>query len=133
MLLPKRQHWVSEVPCKFVQETNHIISTNPTPDYTFKAKPYWANWNKLPEIPEEPNPPAPELEPVPPAAAEEPLPGVPIEVAQRNHMSHQVQTDKPAPYMHKTSSAHHMDSLESPYAVFSFKYRSSGKLSSPLT
>ena len=98
-----------------------------SPDSTFQPKPYWANWNKLPEIPEEQSLPEPEPEPEPPAAANETLPGVPMEVAQRNNMSHQVQTDKPAPYMHKTSSAHHMDSLDCPYAVFSFKYRSSGK------
>jgi len=100
---------------------------NSVPGFSVQPKPYWSSWNKLPEIPEEQK--APEPEPEPPVATEEPLPGVPIDVAQRNNMSHQVHTDKPVPYTHRTSAARPMDSLDSPYAVFIFKYRSSGKSS----
>lgn len=52
---------------------------------------------------------------------------IPEEVAQRNHVSHQVQRGKPVVYAHKTAKPKYMDSHESPYAVFVFNYRSEGK------
>lgn len=100
------------------------LSSNTTPGLSFQPKPYWSTWNQLPEEQK-----ASEPEPTPPMITTDTLPGVPIEVAQRNNMSHQVHTDAPAPYIHRTSAARPMDSLDSPYAVFIFKYRSSGKSS----
>lgn len=60
------------------------------------------------------------------AGAEEPLYIVPDEVAQRKGVSHQVQTGKPVPYVHKKSAPRYLDTFKNPYAVFVFHYRSKG-------
>ena len=90
------------------------ISTPPKP------KPYWSKWRNPntvieAEMEEEQAPPPEELE--------EPLYRIPAEVAQRNMMSHQVRPGRPAAYTHKRNKPKYMDTHESPYAVFLFKYR----------
>ena len=90
------------------------ISTLPKP------KPYWSTWRNPntitgAEIEEEQVPALRE--------SEEPVYSIPVEVAQRNMMSHQVRPDRPAAYTHKRNKPKYMDTHENPYAVFLFKYR----------
>ena len=90
------------------------VSTPPKP------KPYWSKWrnpNTISEVEmEEEQAPSPE-------EFEEPVYSIPAEVAQRNMMSHQVRPGRPAAYTHKRNKPKYMDTHESPYAVFLFKYR----------
>ena len=90
------------------------LSTQPKP------KPYWSNWRDPKtiagaEIEEEPI--------LTPDELAEPVYSIPAEVAQRNQMSHQVYPSSPAAYTHKKNKPKYMDTHESPYAVFMFKYR----------
>lgn len=90
------------------------ISTPPKP------KPYWSKWRNLNTIAEaemeEDRAPSPE-------ELEEPVYSIPAEVAHRNMMSHQVRPGRPAAYTHRRNKPKYMDTHESPYAVFLFKYR----------
>ena len=86
-------------------------------------KPYWSTWNydplyEEPDIEDEP------MEDPEPEEQEGPLYSVPAEIAERRHMSHQVQTGKPAVYLHKVSTPKYMDTHDRPYAAFTFNYRS---------
>lgn len=86
-----------------------------------RAKPYWSTWNnghsdQIPDIEEEPA--------AEPESEEGPLYSVPVEIAERNSMSHQVQVGRPAVYLHKVSKPKYMDSHDNPYAAFTFQYRS---------
>ena len=85
-----------------------------------KPKPYWSKWRNPnaiveAEIEQEQAPSPEELG--------EPLYSIPAEVAQRNMMSHQVRPGRPAAYTHKSNKPKYMDTHDSPYAVFVFKYR----------
>ncbi|CAF9904131.1 MAG: hypothetical protein ALECFALPRED_004860 [Alectoria fallacina] len=90
------------------------ISTPPKP------KPYWSKWRNpntsVEAEKEEEHAPSPE-------EVEEPVYNVPADVARRNMMSHQVRPGRPAAYTHKRNKPKYMDTHESPYAVFLFKYR----------
>lgn len=92
-------------------------------------KPYWSTWR----IPYSPftDSPAKQEPPAPPPPCEDPLYPVPRAVARRHGTSHQVQPGKAAPYMHKKNKPQYMDDMESPYAVFEFRYRDKGIPSSP--
>lgn len=86
-----------------------------------RAKPYWSKWNnghsdQIPDIEEEP--------PAEPEPEEGPLYSVPVGIAERSSMSHQVQIGRPAVYLHKVSKPKYMDSHDNPYAAFTFQYRS---------
>ena len=87
-------------------------------------KPYWSTWR----IPHSPftDSPAKQEPPPPPPPCEDPLYPVPRAVARRHGTSHQVQPGKAAPYMHKKNRPQYMDGMESPYAVFEFRYRDKG-------
>ena len=93
------------------------ISTPPKP------KPYWSKWRNPNAIfgveTEEEQSPSPE-------ELEEPVYSIPADVAQRNMMTHQVRPGRPAAYTHKRNKPRYMDTHESPYAVFVFKYRAKG-------
>ena len=89
----------------------------PTPP---KPKPYWSKWRN-PDTTAEAELEA-DQEPSP-EELEEPIYSIPAEVAQRNMMSHQVRPGRPAAYTHKRNKPKYMDTHESPYAVFLFKYR----------
>lgn len=90
------------------------ISTPPKP------KPYWSTWRKPNTIAEAERE---EEKAPPPEEVEEPVYNIPAEVAQRNMMSHQVRSGRPAAYTHKRNKPKYMDTHEDPYAVFLFKYR----------
>lgn len=91
-----------------------------------RPKPYWLSWKQPMENDAERKPP------YPPAKPAEPLYSVPVEVAERMNMSHQVHLGQPAEYVHKRASPRYMDDFQSPYAVFVFKYRSKGIFTQPL-
>ena len=87
-------------------------------------KPYWANWNKPPSSSETPH-----AEPQKCAEPRDaytypasPLPVVPC--GKVKDASHGIQTGKGADYSHKCRKPIYIDTMESPYAVFSLKYRS---------
>lgn len=115
--------WASPVASPKHEELKSVAAQIPT---TFsistpsKPKPYWSNWRHPNIIAEagrdEEQAPSPE-------EVEEPVYSVPAEVAQRNMMSHQVRPGRPAAYTHKRNKPKYMDTHESPYAVFLFKYR----------
>ena len=90
------------------------ISTLPKP------KPYWSTWRNANTVAgaeiEQAQPPSPE-------ELQDPIYSIRAEVAQRNMMSHQVRLGRPAAYTHKRNKPKYMDTHESPYAVFLFKYR----------
>ena len=90
----------------------------PVMPMSLQPKPYWSKWKAGPD-------PEPEPEPEP-EAVEEPIHQIPMDVAQRHWMSHQVLLGKPATYMHRTSKPKYIDTHENPYAVFVFHYRSKG-------
>ena len=104
-----------------------LISPTPRPH----PKPYWSTWR----IPHSPftDSPAKQEPPPPPTPCEDPLYPVPRAVARRHGTSHQVQPGKAAPYMHKKNRPQYMDGMESPYAVFEFRYRDKGISSSLLS
>ncbi len=85
-------------------------------------KPYWSTW-RIPYSPFTDSPPKQEP---PPPPCEDPLYPVPRAVARRHGTSHQVQPGKAAPYLHKKNRPQYMDDMESPYAVFEFRYRDKG-------
>lgn len=81
-------------------------------------KPYWNEWNKRPAISSS------HLARPLYIAHEEPLPLVPKHAARAKHVEHQVKTGKGAPYLHLCARPEYLDSMQQPYAVFTFKYRS---------
>jgi len=101
-----------------------------------QVKPYWAAWNKPPSPPpaKEPNTSRRRSEVSAKAYVvnEEPLYSVPEEIAAKKRTSHQVQPGPGAMYAHKVHSPRYMDSMEEPYAVFVFKYRSKGSFLHPV-
>ena len=92
------------------------------------AKPYWSKWKDAAEA-HDLGMYRDLLRSQMPFGAEEPLYVVPDEVAQRKCVSHQVQTGKPVPYVHKKSAPKYLDNFNNPYAVFVFHYRSKGMFS----
>jgi len=101
-------------------------STNPY------IKTYWSAWNRprSPPPAEQPNTSRKRSDASTSAYAyivdEDPLYSVPEEIATKKQTSHQVQPGPGAMYAHKVHSPRYMDSMEEPYAVFVFKYRSKG-------
>ena len=81
-------------------------------------KPYWNDWNKRPAISSS------RLARSLYIAPEEPMPLVPKQAARAKHVEHQVKTGKGAPYLHLCARPEYLDSMQQPYAVFTFKYRS---------
>jgi hypothetical protein len=89
------------------------------PDHhSINPKPYWNDWNKRPSI-------------LTPRSArnvyiapEEPMPLVPKQAARAKRVEHQVKTGKGAQYIHLCARPEYLDSMQQPYAVFIFKYRS---------
>ncbi|KAG9548570.1 hypothetical protein KCU79_g14847, partial [Aureobasidium melanogenum] len=81
-------------------------------------KSYWNDWNKRPTLSS--YRPARALY----IAPEEPMPLVPKQAARARHVEHQVKTGKGAPYLHLCARPEYLDSMQQPYAVFTFKYRS---------
>lgn len=81
-------------------------------------KSYWNDWNKRPTLSS--YRPARALY----IAPEEPMPLVPKQAARAGHVEHQVKTGKGAPYLHLCARPEYLDSMQQPYAVFTFKYRS---------
>ncbi|KAK6001896.1 hypothetical protein QM012_002386 [Aureobasidium pullulans] len=81
-------------------------------------KPYWNDWNKRPK--------SSSYRAARPLyiAPEEPMPLVPKQAARAKHVEHQVKTGKGAPYLHLCARPEYLDSMQQPYAVFTFKYRS---------
>lgn len=103
-------------PEPLVPQTPPSLSISSQP----KPKPYWSKWRNPNAIVETEI----EKEQAPsPEELGEPLYSIPAEVAQRNMMSHQVRPGRPAAYTHKSNKPKYMDTHESPYAVFLFKYR----------
>lgn len=85
-----------------------------------KSKPYWSTWRNANIAAEagieQSRPPSPE-------DFQAPIYSIRAEVAQRNMMSHQVRPGRPAAYTHKRNKPKYIDTHQSPYAVFLFKYR----------
>lgn len=96
------------------------VSSNPLLRMDPRPKPHWLSWKQSIGAFSTVKPLTPPVETI------RPLYSVPFDIAQRKNMSHQVHLGQPAAYVHKRASPKYMDSFESPYAVFVFKYRSKG-------
>lgn len=83
-----------------------------------KPKPYWNDWNKRPAVSSS------RLARPLYIAPEEPMPLVPKQATRAKNVEHQVKTGKGAPYLHLCARPEYLDSMQQPYAVFTFKYRS---------
>lgn len=94
-------------------------------DPTAYIKPYWKDWNKPFSRNESTDPGPKKIHDEPrevytyPASS---LPAVPKKKV--TDASHGIQTGRGADYTHKTHRPVYIDTMERPYAVFSFKYRS---------
>lgn len=84
----------------------------------FQAQPS-ANHSGVPEF----------VIPVPPedGTGEQPLYTVPEGIAQAKSLSHQVQIGRPADYSHRVRVPEYFDTMEEPYAKFTFNYRVKGR------
>ncbi len=100
------------------------------PSVTSNVKPYWAAWNRSRSPPTAEQSNTSRKRSDSPSYVyvvdEEPLYSVPEDVAAQKKASHQVQPGPGALYVHKVHTPRYMDSMEEPYAVFVFKYRSKG-------
>ena len=89
------------------------------------VKPYWKDWNRPPAGSDVSDSNTKKKRDQPrevylyPAMPLQPLPS-----NKAKDASHGVQTGRGADYSHKTRKPTYIDTMESPYAVFSFKYRS---------
>ncbi|KAL1302488.1 hypothetical protein AAFC00_002879 [Neodothiora populina] len=111
---------------KAEQTTNSSDGTAPHLPHT---KEYWKSWNKRPgsllskeeqDSAKNRNAQDPYLGPA------EPLPLIPEDssLAIKGKIKHQVQIGKAAAYFHLCARPEYLDSMNLPYAVFTFKYRS---------
>lgn len=99
-----------------------------SPGPSVSPKPYWATWattqpSQTPLCKDTPGSPGGRaatlyLEP------EELLYKIPETLAEKEQLEHQVRVGKGAEYHHRVGRPAYIDSLEKPYAVFRFKYRS---------
>lgn len=100
-------------------------------DFQPKFKPYWAIWNNPAKNSKFLHPPnsnpnvSIRREPRDPYIypAEE-TPKLPADVAEKRGINRAITTGKGAPYVHRCERPQYLDTVQKPYAVFSFKYRS---------
>lgn len=88
-----------------------------------RIKPYFKEWNKRPASILSDPAKAPKI-PMPYIAPAEPLIPVAEDKAAEKGVGHQVRIGEAASYTHLVSRPEYLDSLEKPYAVFNFRYRS---------
>ncbi|KAL6720667.1 hypothetical protein ACLMJK_002592 [Lecanora helva] len=93
-------------------QARSIVPLTTTPS----TKPYWATWK-------DPYPLEKTKDDDRGAAVETPIYTISESLAERNKTSHQVRPSLPAKYTHRTSKPRYMDTMEQPYAVFTFHYR----------
>lgn len=93
----------------------------PDSDPKFAAKPYWNDWNKSPSETVAQNAKPPQERRNPYQYPAPPRPTIPSD--QAKGVSHGVHVGKGANYAHKSRRPVYIDSMEKPYAIFTFKYR----------
>lgn len=94
-------------------------STAGETEATFQMKPYWSSWNKPPE----PDPESPSARRNPFKYPAEPTPAI-SRTAVHHSVSSQVRIGPGADFFHETAKPQYIDSMDAPYAIFRFKYRS---------
>ena len=92
-----------------------------TPHPAASEKPYWTPWEEA-----RANRSSTDQLMFEAYGAESHLYNIPKDVAGRKCLSHQVQVGRPVAYAHKVATPQYLDSLEKPYAIFIFHYRSQG-------
>ena len=94
-----------------------------------QIKPYWATWKQTgkPESPDTNSAKKRSRAEKIYVAPSEPLHAIPQKTAQEKQADHQVKAGRGAAYYHRVGKPEYLDSMEKPYAVFTFKYRSKGK------
>lgn len=92
-------------------------------------KPYFASWQPLARAPSTKSQKRASIIDRAYTHTEEPPLAIPNAAAEQAHLSHAMQPGKGTYYSHATLQPLYIDSMDRPYAVFCFKYRSSGKLS----
>lgn len=109
------------------QARSHASSRRPARTTTSVAlepviKPYWADWDKPQQGTSRPRPqPRDPYEYPPPATVLAPS-------GRARDLSHGVQAGRGADYAHKTFRPEYLDTMDKPYAIFTFKYRSQSTL-----
>ncbi|KAL9079309.1 MAG: hypothetical protein Q9157_001785 [Trypethelium eluteriae] len=95
-----------------------------------KVKSYWTSWKEAhkPETTESNSAKKRSRTELIYVAPEEPLYTIPQTTAQEMQVDHQVKVGRGAAYCHRVGKPEYLDSMEAPYAVFSFKYRSKATL-----
>ena len=91
-----------------------------------EIKPYWTSWQKAKKESSADKKKLSRAELVY-TEPEEPLHVIPEKTAREKQVDHQVKIGRGAAYWHQVGRPEYLDTMEAPYAVFSFKYRSKGK------
>ncbi|OCL07107.1 hypothetical protein AOQ84DRAFT_65589 [Glonium stellatum] len=117
---------------KPVSHHNKSTPSKPSSGPDVSPKPYWPTWATT-QPPQTPPPKDIITSPNGRAATlylepEELLYKVPETLAEKEQLEHQVRVGKGAEYHHRVGRPAYIDSLEKPYAVFRFKYRSRSML-----
>lgn len=109
------------------EDNRSIAAASENRDAKAYIKPYWQSWNRAPSQTQSSNPNTKKKRDEPrkvytyPAS---PLPHLAPADNKVTDASHGVQVSRGSDYAHKTRRPTYIDSMEAPYAVFSFKYRS---------
>ncbi|KAL9088566.1 MAG: hypothetical protein Q9165_006086 [Trypethelium subeluteriae] len=95
-----------------------------------KVKSYWTSWKEAhkPEATESNSAKKRSRTELVYVEPEEPLYTISQSAAQEKQVDHQVKVGRGAAYCHRVGKPEYLDSMEAPYAVFSFKYRSKATL-----
>ncbi|TKA74412.1 hypothetical protein B0A49_04887 [Cryomyces minteri] len=110
------------------QSPSHHASDTAIADAVSYIKPYWADWYHRPKpsmdfITKNKRDQSTKEEQLCIRPAEPPL-RVPVNLAEEHNVDTQVRAGKGVRYVHKTQHPDYLDTMEKPFAVFAFKFRS---------
>lgn len=120
-----KAHTSTTVPYKTPGTSQPLLPTN-SPN----TRPYWSTWNATPDdLPSSASKAHRHRSEKVFIAPEKPCYKISRDTVERQQVDTQVRPGKGVAYTHSVKSVEYLDSIEKPYAVFRFMYRSRGKLS----